>query len=391
MLPRFLLALAALTAATCVAADSIPLAQDDANARTARVSPLAGVTPVDTFEADLIAHPHDVRGLAAHAVLLNNRAAVAEPETAQALRRKARAFAAAAIQGGSQDLLMPLLLDQIREDGSLVKIVHSVHKAADDLIAQGEREFARGATDAALAAYLEAWEIDPRSDHAAVFIGDVHFVRKDYDVAIEWFDRAIALRPSNETAHRYRGDALMRLRRTNDARESYISAVIADPYNRITRSMLPQWAAQTRQKFFTPDTSFPRGQLTVKDGKIQLGYNPADGHLSVAYLISRASYLEKGGKITASYRHGLEEEAHGLRSTLQIATEIRGAAETADELNRHASSIEFLQRLVDTDLIEAHILLDRSDEGIVHDYAAYRDAHPERLRSYIREIWLGQN
>lgn len=353
---------------------------------------LAGIVPADAAEADLLAHPEDLAGLGHHAMLLKNRSAVASsPEEARELRRKARLFALATIQGGSESLILRLMVQTIREDGSEVPSVHSAHEEADKLVSQGEKKFERGDLDGALADYMLALKLDPDSARIALFIGDVYFVRKDNATAIVWFDRAIELAPEIETAHRYRADALMRLRRVDEAGESYMSAIVANPYSTFPLRALESWAQRSRMTFQRPNFTLPAGSLAAGDGKLEMHYNPDNGALSLAYLVARANFFGEQKTKPADYRHSLAEEAHALRALVQVADELSGNADSAKELEDWRETLKFLRRMIDEGLLEAHVLLDRADLGIAEDYAAYRAEHNDDIRRYVREIWLSTN
>jgi hypothetical protein len=43
--------------------------------------------------------------------------------------------------------------------------------------------------------------------------------------------------------------------------------------------------------------------------------------------------------------------------------------------------------LSDQGLLQAFVLIAKPDAGIVVDYPAYRDAHPEKIRQYIK-AWV---
>ena len=355
-------------------------------------SPLAGIVPADATEADLLAHPEDLTGLGRHAILLKNRSAVASsPEEARKLRQRARLFALATIQGGSQSLILRLMVQSIREDGSEVTSVHSADAEADKLIAQGEKKFERGDLDGALTDYMAARELDPGSARVALFIGDVYFVRKDDTTALEWFDRSIELAPDHETAHRYRADALMRLRRVDEAGESYLSAVVAHPYSPFPLRALEGWAQRNQKTFQRPHFDLPAGSLAAGEGRLEMNHDPNSGALSFAYLMARAKFFTERKAKPADYRHSLAEEAHALKALIQIADEMRSNTDSAKELETWQDALTFLRRMIDDGLLEAHVLLDRADVGIAEDYAAYRAQHSHQIRKYVRKIWLSDN
>jgi hypothetical protein len=50
-------------------------------------------------------------------------------------------------------------------------------------------------------------------------------------------------------------------------------------------------------------------------------------------------------------------------------------------------SLATLMKLSDQGLLEAFVLISQPDTDIASDYPAYRDAHPEKIRLYIK-TWI---
>ncbi len=55
------------------------------------------------------------------------------------------------------------------------------------------------------------------------------------------------------------------------------------------------------------------------------------------------------------------------------------------------ASLANLVKLNDAGLLEAYILLARPDDGIAHDYAAYRKTNRDKLRRYVVEYVIERN
>jgi len=47
--------------------------------------------------------------------------------------------------------------------------------------------------------------------------------------------------------------------------------------------------------------------------------------------------------------------------------------------------LEILVKLAASGLIESYVLLNRTDQGIAQDYAAYRSGYREKLRQYLEQ------
>ena len=95
------------------------------------------------------------------------------------------------------------MLEKLPKSGELAPF--SARKEVDDAIREGEAAFARSDFPAAIAAYLRALDLDPKTYSAALFTGDVYFNMNQMDKAGEWFARAIAIDPDQEAAYRYLG------------------------------------------------------------------------------------------------------------------------------------------------------------------------------------------
>jgi hypothetical protein len=52
--------------------------------------------------------------------------------------------------------------------------------------------------------------------------------------------------------------------------------------------------------------------------------------------------------------------------------------------------IALLLKLSDSDLLHAHILIDRVDAGIAKDYGSYREKNRDKIRRYLDEYVVPQ-
>lgn len=335
--------------------------------------------------------PVNFEALANHALFLRQKAySEIDPVKAQAIRKRARHFGSAAIVGGSENLLVPLLLSEIREDGSVVEAVHSSDGKVHQLIAEGEQKFSRGDMDGALHAYQEALKLDPNSYRAALFAGDVYFTQHDYAAALPWFERAIAIAPDEETAYRYRADALTRLRRHDEAGFDYVNAFISAPFAQIPTAALNSWIGARKLTLKRTDSSYLAGSISVDNGKIALNYDPsAGGALSLAYLIARANYATSQNIDGKNYRQTLAEEIAGLGLLLKMNAESKQNAAEMPELKANAAGLARLEEIERDGLLEAFVLLDRPSADLMKDYSDYRAQHRDHLVRYIRKYWLG--
>lgn len=219
----------------------------------------------------------------------------------------------------------------------------------------------------------------------------MHFKRKDIERASNWFGQAVKLNPDRETAYRYWGDALMMAGRTEEARDKFIEAIIAEPYNSTSYVGLRQWAGRTNANLSNPAIQIP-SSMKVDDGKTTISIDPKtlegkDGsHHWMLYSLMRATYVTKTFSQEhpdeKTYRHSLAEETAALKVVAKAAS-----ADVKDgKIQNLNPSLAMLIRLHDADLIEPYVLIARADQGIATDYQAYRAAHRDKLRQYFREV-----
>jgi tetratricopeptide (TPR) repeat protein len=330
---------------------------------------------------------------------------IKDPEArAQARERARKALLHAQELGDNSELLRTGLEGLSQPDPA--DAAFSSNKEADAAMREGEDAHSRGDLDKAIAAYQRALTLDPKLYFAALFTGDMYF-KKGYqerdpatkkaqmDKAGEWFARAIAIEPNIETAHRYWGDALMNLGQMAAARDKFIDAIIAEPYNRGAYVGLIQWAEQnsiglSHPKIEQPDASMKastdKGKTTITIDPKALDPKQGPAYYWSFYDLMRSTYptasFAKDYPGEKTYRHSLKEEAAALRVVAEVAAKDlkAGKSKSLDE------SLANLVKLHEAGLIEAYVLFVRPDQGIARDYAAYRQTNRDQLRRYWTEV-----
>jgi tetratricopeptide (TPR) repeat protein len=336
-------------------------------------------------------------------------ASIKDPTQRKQARDRARkAFLRARELGDDSNLLRAGLESVSGPDPADATL--SNNKEADAAMREGEAAHAQGDLDKALLKYKRAFELDPELYEAALFAGDMEFkkgydstdpqFRSDaFDRAGVWFAKAIAVGANRETAYRYWGDALDAQGKTNEARDKFVDAIVAEPYKRGVYAGLTQWADRhsvglSHPKIDQPPPSMKSeksgDQTTILIDPSKLdSKNPA--HYWSFYDLTRATYKtasfarEYPGE--KDYRHSLKEEAAALRIVAEIASrDLKdGKVQSLDE------SLNNLINLNDAGLLEAYILFARPDQGIARDYDTYRKANREKLRRYWLEIVIGRS
>ena len=317
---------------------------------------------------------------------------LSDPELRKKARARARKIGFEAKQLGDNSNLLQVVLD-VPEDGA--ESAFSNRKDVDDAMKAAEADFSRGDLDKARQGYLQALLLDPGNYEAALFIGDVYFKQHLNGSAGEWFARAAQINPDRETAYRYWGDALWDLGKSAEAREKYILAIIAEPYNRRSLVGLNQWAGrvkvtlnwvrlQDKSKVTQPDEKTTN--ITLDNS---LGTKKNDPNLTAwtSYAIGRASWrrdkFKKEFPNEAKYRRTMREEADSLHLMVTVLTEQKDFERKKKDLD---PSLLQLIAIDHAGFLEPFALLNRGDDEIAQDYAAYRAANRDKIYRYFDEF-----
>lgn len=283
-------------------------------------------------------------------------------------------------------------------------------KAAEKELKKGEDAFVRGNIEKALVSYKRALELDPKLYEAALYAGDMEFrlghaakdggSRKEhFGQAGIWFAKAIAIDPDRETAYRYWGDSLDEEGKTEEARDRFIEAIIAEPYSGNRAYVgLSQWGDRHQLSMSHPRVEIPAGVTSKKPGEVDVTLDSSlfkgegDGSAAwIMYGMIRAGWMDKkeGGRSEkfakaypneTAYRNSIAEELDALRMVL---VSVREQKKDKPEL-KLSPSLENLMKLDEAGLLGSYIFFARPNEGIVRDYFAYRKANREKLKEY----WL---
>ena len=264
--------------------------------------------------------------------------------------------------------------------------------SAQALFQEAEKLFGTGDYKAAIAKYAAAADADPTAYEPPLYAGDAAYSMKDLKTASLWFARAISIDPSRETAYRYWGDALLRV--GNDpaaAKEKFIDALVADPYNKLAWQGISNWAVRQKAVILAPKIERPSAPVAdpKKPGNITINIDPNAIDNSkhpgsaawLGYSIARASYrndkFSKDFPAEKTYRHTLKEESDALTSVVAILKEQKVDRNKLDE------SLRNLLDLSDAGMLDCWILINGADQGIAQDYAAYRNDHRQLLNDYL--------
>jgi tetratricopeptide (TPR) repeat protein len=228
---------------------------------------------------------------------LSVKARDSAPDEAKALRTRVRDAARRAVELGDPNAYMKELANI---DPNAIPGPIAPGSAGGDLIEEAEKAFRVGDYPTALAKYSQAADADPQLYEAPLWAGDMEFRNKNAPAAGKWFARAIQVNPNRETAYRYWGDTLLRV--SNDpvaAKEKYIAAIIAEPYNRLAWQGIQNWAVRQKAVLLAPKIDRPQAPVADpnKPGNMTINIDPSDignkhpgGSAWLIYSMVRASY-----------------------------------------------------------------------------------------------------
>lgn len=346
------------------------------------------------FEKVVIALPNDPLIRENYgSCLIAKAATLSDAAQRKATRIQARQQFLKAKELGDHSDYLSVALAGVPEDGRDPQ--YSSNAEVDRLMRQAEAAFAAGNVDDAKKSYLEALVIDPNNYGALLFMGDVYFRKGDVTAAGEWFSRAITVDPNHETAYRYWGDALLKAGKTAEAREKYIDGVLCDPYDQGSWAGINRYLKTTNQnptwyKIKPPNSSLTNDsskKTTINIDVSSLGKK--DGSSAwIAYPMERALWrneeFAKEFPNEKQYRHTLKEESAALSVVASTAAEL-STGKKAEKLN---ADLEALVKLKKGGFLDAYILINVPDQGIVKDYPEYRKAHRDVLVQYLNTVVL---
>lgn len=337
-------------------------------------------------------HPSDAVVKEAWAFsVMSYAATLSDADLRKKARVRARAIALEAQKLGDNSSLLQVVLSA-PADGS--ESAFSDRKEVDDTMKEAEADFVRGDLDKARTGYIRALLLDPQNYAAALFIGDVYFKQHVYGSAGEWFSRAIQIDPDRETAYRYWADALSAMGNRNVAREKYIQAIVAEPYNQRSLMGLNDWSQSAKIPLNWVRLQ-DKSSVTQKDDQhinitidpSSLGKNDPGASAWVMYGMERALWRQEKFKKEfpnePKYRRTMREETDCLHLMVTAMTEQKDFKKKEKNLD---PALQQLVKIDQAGFLEPFALLNRGDNEIAQDYAPYRAAHRDVVYRYFDEF-----
>jgi tetratricopeptide (TPR) repeat protein len=338
------------------------------------------------------AHPNEWMYLERLADCLGAKATqLSDPAEVKALRTRERDAAKRAVELGDPNYFAQLLAKT--DPDAPLQIAPA--SPGGELLQEGEKAFTAGDYQTAIARYEAAADADPKLYLAPLFAGDTAYEQRDLKTAAKWFARAIEVDPNRETAYRYWGDALFKI--GNDragAKEKFIDAVVAEPYNRLAWQGLQQWAQRQQAVLLAPKIERPAAPVVdpKKPNNITINIDPGitddkqhpGASAWLMYSMLRAGYrgdqFKKNFPAEKEYRHTLKEEDSALSAVVAVLKQKKIKPEALDE------SLRNLVELSDAGMLDCWILISGPDQGIAQDYDAYRQEHRQLLHDYLERF-----
>ena len=394
---RFILHLSALL--LCVAAGAIHsarLSAQTAGETTTRQRAFElfrqnkHIEALPLFEELALKSPDDRDVLLGLGVCLVAESSTLDDENAAAKERiRARQVLLRARKLGNTAPLLENMLQTIPEDG----VVKYEKTPTDQAMHAAEAAFARRDFEEAIRNYSKVLEYDPKNYGAVLFIGDSYFAEKDWTKAGEWYQKAIDLDPNKETAHRYYGDMLLKNGEVVKSRTRFIQGVVAEPYNPITWRALQGWASTNKVQLKRIHVDAPNSVSQTGEKNVTITMDPEEtSSIWLMYGLTKANWhgdeFKKHFPAEKQYRHSLAEEADALTTAATVWMEVN----ESDKKKKKASSapkdpnLILLLKLYQAKMIEPYVLLNAADDGIAHDYPAYREKNRDKLEQYLSEF-----
>ena len=310
----------------------------------------------------------------------------------KALRIRARNAFIKSKELGSKEPVVDALIQSTPADGSEGR-AFSQSADANKAMVEAEASFSQGKLEDALRNYQRALQLDPQLYEAALFSGDIYLQQVNFPQAEIWYQKAIAIDPNREIAYRYSATPLMKQGKHDQARDRYVEAYITEPYSRFSVAGLTQWANATKTNLAHPAIDIPTNVSFDEKGNAKIDLSASallsgrdDGSFAwISYGATRSTWRkEKFAKTfpaEKTYRHSLAEETDAIQSVLTLAVSDK-------KVKSLSPSLAKLKKLNDEGLLEAYILIARSDQGIAADHPMYLRQNRDKLRRYVVEYVL---
>jgi tetratricopeptide (TPR) repeat protein len=319
------------------------------------------------------------------AALVDHALTLTDKDAAAKERFRARDLVLEAWELGNTSPLCENLRQLLGELPANGAIKFSDDPAVEKTMLAGESAFSRRDFEVALKDYAKALELEPSNYSAALFTANTYDRKNDFAKAGEWYERAIKLNPNIESAYRYYADMLAREGDMAKARTMLIRAAVAEPYNKIVWREIRAWAIINNTAFNIVYVSVPI--LARHDPNPNARQSQDLSSAWTAYYSVRTDW-QKGGRFQkdfpreAEYRHSLPEESEALTAAAKVLEKLK-EDKNGRELVTDNPVAGLLLKLYEAGLIDPYVLFSLGDDGIAKDYIAYRAKNRVKLAHYM--------
>ncbi|MCY1078105.1 tetratricopeptide repeat protein [Archangium lansingense] len=229
--------------------------------------------------------------------------------------------------GGWAEQLWPRQLEPVtwpqvvEEGGSRVLREWPQKPEVQQLLAEAEPHYQAQRFEEAARLYAQATERCPGCYLAWLFRGDAALFGGDPTTALAHYDKAAELNPYDYRAHFYRGSALIRLERSQEAREAWAWSLVLNPRNPIIRQFFQN--NRSVGLAITDDVIVPRGRALAQDDGVVIHFDPDHHPAWFAYANCKALWLGEPShrqEMTGSTEHRFTsaEELECLASAVSL-------------------------------------------------------------------------
>lgn len=197
-----------------------------------------------------------------------------------------------------------------RTDKGFSTVRYTRNAAVEAIMVKAEQAFANKNYDSARAYYLQALETDTAYYTVITYIGQTYGIQKNWEKAIEWYQKAIRSNYIDYMAHWFLADAYMEMKQTEEAKKEILIAHVLNRNNPRIRVSLNYILKSNGLKMsswvFNPQYNVTKDA----DNKVKVMYG--DGWLS--YALTKAvwahepGYSQSMGYTDESFFRELEEK-----------------------------------------------------------------------------------
>lgn len=275
----------------------------------------------------------------------------------------------------------------VEEGGRRVIREWPIEPEVHQLISQAEPHYEARRHEEAAKLYAQATERCPSCYLAWLFRGDAALFGGDPTTALAHYDKAAQLNPKDYRAHFYRGSALLRLDRYEEARDAWAWSLVLHPRNPVIRQFF-----QNNRRLglvITDDVVVPRGIALEKDNGVVIHFDPDRNVAWFAYANCKALWLGE-----PSHRQELTGSTdHHFTSTEELECVASAASVYESELRkgeeaREDSSLERLLTIIKDKKATELVLFEMAARVHPQMTLTLDDEARKRLHAYVLEYVL---